>query len=155
MFKAVDEVWNNEARSPIHTRFWSRNLCGVHYTISLLNVCGLRKGNSLIYLPNGETSKSECGRMIGINQNSAGHTEVSDYPNLNYQLSIIKYSSNISKQRDIKKRDENLWHAECWPNRLCKGRCDPDFRENNWDMIYFLTTHWICRPATAPQTYCF
>ena len=56
--------------------------------------------------------------MIGINQNSAGHTEVKDYPNLNYQLSIIKYSSNISKQRDIKKGDENLWHAECWPNRL-------------------------------------
>ena len=28
---------------------------------------GFRKSDFMIYLPNGETSKSECGRMIGIN----------------------------------------------------------------------------------------
>ena len=62
MFKVVDGVFNKEARNPIHTRFWLGNLCCVHYTISLLNVCGLRKGHFIIYLSNGDTSKNECGR---------------------------------------------------------------------------------------------
>lgn len=89
----------------------------------LFNVCGFRKGHSIIYLPNGDTSTSECGigsfhayaRTEGVDQESDGQIEVDGHPNLSYQLFKQYFKP---KRYQVGKGEENMSQAECWSNRL-------------------------------------